>query len=334
MKGIFRGILEIFGFGKSPQPRPAAAEVYLRLRQQVLTLEPGSIGLDSASPNPVWGVLMETGHPEAVVTLVAIADGSVSLYLSHGGGFIGMGQHEGPRTASRDLLSAAPTFLEHARQTCEFPLPEPGHTRFYFLTFDGTYTAEAGEDDLAHGQHPMSPLFAKAQDVITQMRLVDEERRRPAAGMLHAATTGDTQALRSMVESGVPVNVTDETGLTPLMAASYSGMTEAQAVLLDLGAAIEATDSSGYTALMFACNAGKTDSARLLVERGADVHHGDKESSTPIMFAAQHGHNEIVRLLLEKGADPQVKGSHGLSAIGFAQQNQLEETERLLTRKP
>ena len=37
----------------------------------------------------VWGVLMELGLEQGVATMVAFADGTVSLYFSGGGGIIG-----------------------------------------------------------------------------------------------------------------------------------------------------------------------------------------------------------------------------------------------------
>lgn len=333
MAGLLGGLLALFGCGKAPKADYRVADVYTGLRQQLLALDPKTIGINPSASNRVWAVLMETGYPEAAVTLATVGDGTVSLYFSNGGGIIGVGQHEEARKAGLELISAAQTVFGSARQTTTFPLPEAGHTRFYFMTFDGAYTVDALEMNLGNNQHQLSPLFYKAQDVITHARLIDEKRQKTTAEMLHAATTGDTKALRSLLASGIAPDIADHTGLTPLMAASYSGMTEAQAVLLDSGAKIDATDSVGYTALMFACNAGKTDCARILIERNADINRGDKDSSTPIMFAAQHGHNEIIRLLLAKGADPKVKGKHGLSAIGFAKQNGHNESERIMTRQ-
>jgi len=73
------------------------ADIYREMRDRVLALDPASIGLIQSGPNQVWGALMETGHPEAVSTLVVLGDGTVSLYFSNGGGIIGLGQHEGPR---------------------------------------------------------------------------------------------------------------------------------------------------------------------------------------------------------------------------------------------
>jgi hypothetical protein len=86
---------------------------------------------------------------------------------------IGVGQHDGPRKAGETLLATASKLLALAQPTKDFPLPKEIRTRFYFLTLDGAYTAEALEEELANGRHPASPLFYKTQDVLAQARLVD-----------------------------------------------------------------------------------------------------------------------------------------------------------------
>ncbi len=177
MAGILSSIMGWFGCGKADKNVYKTAEIYQNLRQQVLTLDPEKIGLTPKNSKGVWGVLMESGYPEAVATLVTLADGTVSLYFSNGGGIIGVGQHEGPRKACEEFLSFAPEFLAQTTPTTEFPLPIKGHTRFYFLTFDGIFTAEAKEDDLENNRLPLSPLFYKAHEVITQARIVDEKRK-------------------------------------------------------------------------------------------------------------------------------------------------------------
>jgi hypothetical protein len=120
---------------------------------------------------------MEAGYQDAVATLVTIGDGTVSLYFSNGGGIIGVGQHEGPRKASEAFLAFAPRFIAHTKPTTVFPLPTEGHTRFYFLCFDGVRTAEAKEEDLGNDRLALSPLFRKAHEVITAARLVDESQK-------------------------------------------------------------------------------------------------------------------------------------------------------------
>jgi len=138
------------------------ADIYRNLRQQVFSLDPSKIGVTSSASNSVWGVVMETGYPEAVATLVVLADGTVSLYFSNGGGIIGVGQHEGPRKASSELLTVSKQFLDQASPAKDFPLPSKGNTRFYFFTFGGILTTESKEDDLGNNHLPLSPFFHKA----------------------------------------------------------------------------------------------------------------------------------------------------------------------------
>ena len=174
---LLSGLLAILGCGKAQNPDYKVADVYTGLRQQLLVLDPKTIGLGLSSTNRVWAVLMETGYPEAVVTLATILDGTVSLYFSNGGGIIGVGQHEEPRRTCLALLAVAPEFLKHAQPTKDFRLPKIGHTRFIFLTYEGAFAVEAVEDDLGNQRSPLSPLFYKAQDVITAARMAEEKAR-------------------------------------------------------------------------------------------------------------------------------------------------------------
>lgn len=48
----------------------------------------------SAELPRVFGVIMDTTFASGTVTLVALADGTASLYASTGGGVIGGGAHE------------------------------------------------------------------------------------------------------------------------------------------------------------------------------------------------------------------------------------------------
>ena len=154
------------------------AENYAVLRDAVFTRKPDAIGVvDEAGPDGVWGVVMETGYPGVVATLVAVADGAVSLYFSNGGGLIGMGSQEGPQRAGRELLEMAPQFLKEFEATTKYPLPREAHVRFYLLAHEDALTAEAKEEELGGGAHALTPLFQKAHELITQIRIVDEKRQ-------------------------------------------------------------------------------------------------------------------------------------------------------------
>ena len=149
-------------------------EPYSGLRNMVLTTNPEAIGLKPRA-GEVWGILMETGYPEAVATLVTLADGTLSIYFSNGGGIIGLGPHPGPEKAGKAFLSLAQQYAKLGEPTERVPLPKPFHTRFYFLTETGTRTAEVNEDDLGNGRHLLSPLFHKGHDLISQIFAVEEQ---------------------------------------------------------------------------------------------------------------------------------------------------------------
>lgn len=167
----------------------ALAENYVLLREMVFTVPPDSIGLREPSTSGIWGFVMETGYPDAVATLVAIADGTVSLYFSNGGGVIGLGAQDGPRRASQELLDFVPLFTKFFQPTLKYPLPRKEHVVFYVLSKDRTLTAEAVEAELSDSNHDLHPLFRRAHALITEIRLIDEKRQAEEAAALEPLPT-------------------------------------------------------------------------------------------------------------------------------------------------
>lgn len=164
-------------FGASePAPRYKTEEIYDGLRPQILALAPDQLGV--TAEEPILGVLMETGYPEAVATLVSVLDGAASLYFSNGGGIIGGGENPRPNAASKKLVRTAASFLKKMVKTMETPLPKEGHTRFYLITPSGLYTVEEKENDLGKGRSELSPLFHTAHELISELRVLDEQRKK------------------------------------------------------------------------------------------------------------------------------------------------------------
>lgn len=120
---------------------------------------------------------METGYPEAAVTLVAVVDGTASLYFSNGGGIIGAGEHENVRPASQKLVAMAGAFVESMEIVDSFPLVTPGNTSFYIVTSTGVHTYSAKEDDLGEERDRLSPLFHQGHELIGQMRIAEGQRQ-------------------------------------------------------------------------------------------------------------------------------------------------------------
>ena len=153
------------------KPKADPAETIRGLRQHALTVSAAELGLGPTADRPqVWGVVMETGYPEAVATLVVLGEGTTSLYFSNGGGVIGAGEHAAVRAAGQIVLASAEQYLDGFTVTAATPLPGVGQVRFYLRTFTGTLSAEANEQDLGERRHKLSPLFHAAHSVIAAIR--------------------------------------------------------------------------------------------------------------------------------------------------------------------
>jgi hypothetical protein len=174
--GLFSFLFGASSKAETPKPDSRQA-TFADLRKQALTGTRAAFGLDAApTPTTPWGVVMETGFPEGSFTLVALSDGSASIYLSSGGGSIGGRAHETIRNAAQAMVALAVKFQPQATATKEFPLPKSGQTVFYLLTDSGVFTATAPEQDLGEERHSWSPLFHAGHEVIGQYRLITERK--------------------------------------------------------------------------------------------------------------------------------------------------------------
>lgn len=170
--------------GKSGQDRlssnatgPAAKHTYTDLRNRALQSTRTTLNLPpTADSTQAWGVLMDWGIPQGTATVVALADGSASVYLSSGGGFIGGEGHETIRKAAQRMVSVAREVQAQMKATTTYPLPKEGEVVFYSLTDNGVFTAHAAEEDLKSGQGSLSKLANAGQDVISQYRLIQNNK--------------------------------------------------------------------------------------------------------------------------------------------------------------
>ena len=155
----------------SPDPAGTPA-----LRAALLSSKPSDFGLAATPELPrVWATLMEMRIGDADVSLVAVADGSTSLYFSNGGGIIGAGQHETVRAASRKLLVVTDKLFE-AFVVRDAPIPVvKGTVSFTILTYDGLRVARDAEERLQQKKSPLWPAYWVGQEVITTIRLASEK---------------------------------------------------------------------------------------------------------------------------------------------------------------
>ncbi|GER46727.1 acyl-CoA-binding domain-containing protein 1 [Striga asiatica] len=127
----------------------------------------------------------------------------------------------------------------------------------------------------AGSQGPMGPVFSS---------FIYEEESGSELKMdaMHAfAREGDEEKLLHCIESGVPLNIKDSEGRTPLHWAVDRGHLNVTALLLDKNADVNAKDDEGQTALHYAAVCERTTIAELLLKHGADMDIKDNEGDTP-----------------------------------------------------
>ncbi|XP_063417718.1 uncharacterized protein LOC134700292 [Mytilus trossulus] len=94
------------------------------------------------------------------------------------------------------------------------------------------------------------------------------------------------------------INKPMDTGITPLMAASFNGHTDIVTFLLDINVAFDSADQNESTALHYACLNNHVDIVLLLVSHGAEVDSVDHKNQTPFYISCCYGHMDIIKLLL------------------------------------
>ena len=133
--------------------------VFADLRTKYFTLERAEHFPVPASASAPWGVVMEIGYPQAIVTTVTFADGTVSVLRSSGGGFFGGGD-ESVQNAGREFLQQAKICQPLMRLTTDFSSPKTGQVVFYIRTDSGVFTGSASESDLRVQSHPLFQFYS------------------------------------------------------------------------------------------------------------------------------------------------------------------------------
>jgi hypothetical protein len=181
-------------------------EIAAALRERALHLTPEDIGLDRAEQLPiVFGVVIETAHPDAVASLVALVDGSVSLYVSDGAGCVGCGNHRDVRISAADLLQMAEAALALSAPSNNLTgMPARGTVRFCFLTPSGPRIAEAPLEDINTIDRRLGTLYFAGQRVLTTIERVGAGTSLAQEIKLASLSLGHDAAVRNEVRERAP----------------------------------------------------------------------------------------------------------------------------------
>ncbi|CAJ2504127.1 Uu.00g115210.m01.CDS01 [Anthostomella pinea] len=146
------------------------------------------------------------------------------------------------------------------------------------------------------------------------------------------------QTLMLLLSRGADLEVRDQIGRTPLLWAATNGNVELARVLLENGASLAATNNRGRTALHLAAESNdkehREEMVRQLLSHGADPGAVSDGGWRPLHNAAQSGHFAVVALLLEANANVNAELSNGMTPLHWAAFNGSEDIVKLLLTRP
>ena len=153
---------------------------------------------------PAWGVVMEIAYPGFGGTLAAFSNGQTILHTSDGFGVPREDNNERIRHANTKLIAAANKAIPYLKPSEAYPIPEPWQANFYVRTDSGNLVTQASGEDFRNEEHPLFSLFAAANELLTEMKLVAAAQHKDfalmrIAGLSNALAqhpTGEDYALR------------------------------------------------------------------------------------------------------------------------------------------
>jgi hypothetical protein len=145
----------------------SSANAMANLRRKWLEDRDNPLGADAVGG--VRGVLMELGGPTAFATLVALGDGTASIYISTGGGIIGAGSRPAINAAARVVVASAVDALPALTPTSTYPPPSPGEATLYVLTNQGVRGWGGPGGSISGQDHPLSALWWASQTLFRDL---------------------------------------------------------------------------------------------------------------------------------------------------------------------
>ena len=116
---------------------------------------------------------------------------------------------------------------------------------------------------------------------------------------LDCARHNDVESLQTLLDAGLNVNLSNESGNTLLMLAAYNGHFEATELLLKRGALVDKKNDKNHTPLAGVCFKGYDDIAELLLQYGANPNGDGGMGLSPMNCACFFGRKQILKLLLQ-----------------------------------
>jgi len=119
----------------------------------------------------------------------------------------------------------------------------------------------------------------------------------------------------------------------PIITAASTGETEIVKNLLDSKVSVDQRGENGRTSLTISASKGYYDTVKLLLERQANVNSHNRVGNSAIILAACNGHSQIVDLLLQHNGNPFYRGQYSMRAIDWALSKNHDHMATVLSSK-
>lgn len=164
------------------------------------------------------------------------------------------------------------------------------------------------------------PLLLTCLSLMASLQCQAKPNCEPGASsnkpLIRAIVEGDWEQARAMIHSGEKLDVRDQCGVTPLLAAINGSDSEFANELLSAGADPKFPDG-GAEALLAASYLCNLEVARELLKHGLSVNVANGNGETPLMEAPSQRCKDgaMVQVLLDAGGDPNIRDRNGFNAL-------------------
>jgi hypothetical protein len=153
------------------RPGDESATPYEGLRRNAIAAVEMGLSAPGATHPDVSGLVADVPASGGFVTIVALNDGTTSMYTSTGGGTIGAGAQPQVAAASSSLLVSVQEHLTAFDRGDDGGFPPAGQVRLHVLTPAGGRYADISEDCFwGRAPHDLLPVIAGVQGVIGALR--------------------------------------------------------------------------------------------------------------------------------------------------------------------
>jgi hypothetical protein len=152
-------------------PPKADPAIYPKLRERALQMR-----IPGLNKEIVQAVLMDWHVDNGIMTVLAAIDGTGSIYLSSGGGFIGGSKKEHTIRETALFAVRLGTILKSQfTKTENFALPTPENVGFFLVTGEDVLATQASREAVLAGNDPLTILSSTMQLIVTGYRFISHK---------------------------------------------------------------------------------------------------------------------------------------------------------------